>query len=314
MRDKIIEGERLNYKEAVAFITNSSDETLYSLAKELREHFLGRNFGTCMIMNAKSGRCSEDCKWCSQSKYHQTDVEVYDLVKEPETLAQAKLAEEKGVHRFSLVTSGRKLSPKQVKKAAILYKRAQEEHPNVSYCASMGLLNKAELQDLYDAGVRRYHCNIETAPSHFPSLCSTHTQAEKMQTINWAREVGMDICSGGIIGMGESEEQRIEMACYLQEMGVQSIPLNILIPIQGTQMQDTPALSDRELLRTFALFRIINPTADIRLAGGRVRIQHIQDQALECGISSSMVGNLLTTNGLAIDEDIKHIKSLNYNL
>lgn len=314
MKQKIINGYRLSYVEGLDLLNHYSDEELFILANDLREHFLGKKLTTCMIMNAKSGRCSENCKWCSQSVFHKTDIEVYDFVKEEEVLDRVKFASNRGVTMFSLVTSGRKLSSKNVKLASQCYKKAQKMYPTVGYCASMGLLNKSELQTLYDAGVRRYHCNIETAPSFFSNLCDTHTQEQKLQTIAWAREVGMDVCSGGIIGMGESMEQRVEMARVLQEMNILSIPINILIPIKGTALEYTQSLSDEELLRTFAIFRIMNPEADIRFAGGRLRIRHIQDKALQCGISASMVGDLLTTTGWDVDDDMKHFKSLNYEL
>ncbi len=314
MKQKIIDGYRLNYVEALALFRKYSDNELFILANDLRNHFLGNKLSTCMIFNAKSGNCSENCKWCSQSVFHKTHVDIYDFVEENKILDQAKFASDKGVAMFSLVTSGRKLSTKNVKSASHVYRKAKRLYPSVGYCASMGLLNKSDLQELYDAGVRRYHCNIETAPSFFSYLCSTHTQEEKLKTISWAREVGMDICSGGIIGMGESEEQRVEMAIFLQKMNVLSIPLNILIPIKGTALENAQKLSDEDILRTFAIFRIINPEADIRFAGGRVRIRHIQDKALNCGISASMVGDLLTTTGWDVDDDMQHFKSLSYEL
>lgn len=303
-----------NQAEAIKFFQTTPDIELFKQAKALRELHHGKQINTCMIMNAKSGHCSEDCKWCSQSKYHSSKIDIYGLVAKDEVLKRAELAQQKQVKRFSLVTSGRKLDKNAVIEAASYYAEANTKHPNVKYCASMGLLNKEELKELYNAGVTRYHCNIETAPSYFPKLCSTHTQAEKVKTIQWARQVGMDICSGGIIGLGETEEQRIEMAIYLRDLQIKSIPINILIPIKGTAMENTPKLSKREILRAFAIFRIINPDADIRIAGGRVCIESFEDEAFNTGISASMVGNLLTTAGPAIDKDIKHLKSLGYKL
>lgn len=314
MKQKIIKGYRLNLKEALEILRTYSDTELFQLANDLREHYLGRKMTTCMIMNAKSGKCSENCKWCSQSIHHQTDVEVYDFIDEKEVLDRAKLASEKGVTMFSLVTSGRKLSSLNLSRVSKAYQNVRKAVPQIRYCASMGLLSKKDLQELYDAGVRRYHCNIETAPSFFSSLCTTHTLDDKLNTLKWAREVGMELCSGGIIGMGETMEQRVEMALFLQKMNIYSIPMNILIPIPGTPLESLPSLEDDEILRTFAIFRILNPEADIRFAGGRIRIQHIQDKALRCGISASMVGDLLTTAGLNIDDDIQHFKSLNYEL
>ena len=228
MKQKIIKGYRLNLKEALEILRTYSDSELFQLANDLREHYLGRKMTTCMIMNAKSGKCSENCKWCSQSMHHQTDVEVYDFIDEKEVLDRAKLASEKGVTMFSLVTSGRKLSSLNLSRVSKAYQNVRKAVPQIRYCASMGLLSKKDLQELYDAGVRRYHCNIETAPSFFSSLCTTHTLDDKLNTLKWAREVGMELCSGGIIGMGETMEQRVEMALFLQKMNILSIPMNIL--------------------------------------------------------------------------------------
>ena len=207
-----------------------------------------------------------------------------------------------GVNRFSLVTSGRALHHTKVAKACHIYKEIKKQNP-IHLCASMGLLRKPELEQLKEAGVEHYHCNIETAPSHFQELCSTHTFEEKERTIAEAKEVGLKICSGGIIGMGETMEQRIEMAFKLAEMEVDSIPLNILNPIEGTPLKDSMPLTDEEVLTTIALFRFINPKAHLRFAGGRNLIAHIQQKALRSGISAALVGDYLTTIGTNISQD-----------
>jgi biotin synthase len=209
---------------------------------------------------------------------------------------------QKGVERFSLVTSGRALSNSNVKKACSIY-RAISQKSDIHLCASMGLLSFDALQQLKSAGVEHYHCNIETSPSLFSSLCTTHTFEEKVNTIKAAREAGLLICSGGIIGMGETMEQRIEMAIALQQLEVNSIPINILNPIEGTPLSGNQMLSDEEILTTIALFRFINPRAHIRFAGGRNLIAHIQSKALRAGVSAALVGDYLTTIGTNIDED-----------
>lgn len=170
-------------------------------------------------------------------------------------------------------------------------------------CASMGLLTKPQLQKLFECGVMRYHCNLETAPSYFPELCSTHTVADKIRTIHWAQEVGMEVCSGGIIGMGETLEQRIELAVTLRELGVKSIPVNVLNPIKGTLLENALPLADDDVLRSFAMFRIICPDAHIRFAGGRLLVKHLERRLLHSGVSASIVGDMLTTSGAAIDSD-----------
>lgn len=299
---QVINGNNISEAEALELQKTCSTESLYAAADRVRLHFVGNKIDTCSIMNARSGRCSEDCKWCSQSAHHHSKVEIYPLVSQQEALRHALDNFNKGVGRFSLVTSGRTMSDLDIEKASEIY-RLIASQCSIYLCASMGLLNKAQLQRLKDSGVGHYHCNIETAPSFFPTLCSTHTFEEKCRTINWAREVGLQICSGGIIGMGETIEQRIEMAFALRKIGVVSIPMNILNPIPGTPLENTEPLTDDEILRTFALFRLINPTAHIRFAGGRTRISHIQHKALRSGVSAALVGDLLTTIGSNIQQD-----------
>ena len=313
MKNKIINGYRLSYNEALDLMHSMQGEELYNLADCLRLHFHKREISTCMIMNAKSGACSEDCKWCSQSKYHKTDALTYKLVDYAEALKEATVAAQANVNMFSLVTSGRKINTDEVKKLSDIFGKLSNTLKNIGLCASLGLLNKTDLQQLYNAGVRRYHCNMETAPSYFPNLCSTHSIEDKIETIKAAREVGMQICSGGIIGMGETAEQRIELAILLQQLQVDSIPVNILQPIKGTPLEKTPPLSDEEILTTFAMFRIINPEADIRFAGGRASIKHIQHKALKCGVSASLVGDMLTTVGSKLDDDFKLFKDMGYS-
>lgn len=314
MKDSIIEGYRLDYQEAILLSKTSSTEELIDLANDLRLHFRGKKLDTCMIFNAKSGKCSEDCKWCSQSQYHSSEVAVYDLVEYTDLKDDVQIASDRGIDMFSLVTSGRKLSPKNIQGATAILKQIKAGYPNLGCCASMGLLNRGELQQLYDAGARRYHCNIETAPSRFSQLCTTHTLEEKIKTIKNAQAVGLMVCSGGIIGMGETEEQRIEMAILLQELGIRSIPINLLNPIKGTPLENAQSLSDGEVLRSFALFRILNPEADIRLAGGRLRLHSIQDQVFKAGVSASIVGNYLTTLGVDLDTDLKNFRAKGYTL
>lgn len=302
IESQIINRNNISHQQINYLQNNLSTDDLCQMADRVRKHFVGNRIDTCSIMNARSGKCSEDCKWCSQSAHHQSKVEIYPLVSTEEALRHALDNHSKGVGRFSLVTSGRTMSDKDIDMATDIYRKIGSEC-SIYLCASMGLLNKSQLQKLHESGVGHYHCNIETAPSFFPTLCSTHTFEDKLQTINWAKEVGLKICSGGIIGMGETMEQRIEMALTLREIGVVSIPMNILNPIPGTPLEGTASLSDDEILRTFALFRLINPKAHIRFAGGRSSIAHIQHKALRSGISAALVGDLLTTIGSNIEQD-----------
>lgn len=315
LESKIKEGYEISSEEALELMHIEDKELLYDMADRLREHFNGNDFDACSIINARSGKCSEDCKWCSQSKFYKTNINVYPLVAEKEAIDMAVNNSSKGVGRFSLVTSGRTLSDQEVQKVCDIYKSI-EKNSNISLCASMGLLNKSQLAELYKCGVNRYHCNLESAPSHFSKLCTTHTIEDKIKTIEAARAVGMDICSGGIIGMGETEEQRVEFALFLRKIAPDSIPINILNPIKGTPLENTAPLSQTEILTTLAIFRVINPRSAIRFAGGRGALSETaQKRALRCGVNGAIVGDMLTTIGdKDIESDKAMIKSIGYNL
>ena len=292
----IKEGRQIPPETVLKIAHETETDELYRAAAEITESCAPRKFDLCSIINAKSGRCPEDCKWCAQSAHYRTGAQEYGLVSEEECLRHASANEAAGIGRFSIVTSGRKKC-------------------GLSFCASLGLLSEDSLRKLYEAGVTRYHCNLEAAPSFFPTLCTTHTQQQKIQTLEAARRVGMDICSGGIIGMGESEEQRIELAFTLKKLDVRSIPLNILSPIPGTPLENVAPISEEEILRCIALFRLIHPTAWLRFAGGRARLsRQTVLEAMRIGINSAIAGDLLTTVGSKVAEDQELIKQAGYEL
>ena len=312
MDKKIINGYVLPYDEAVELCRTLEVRQLGAMADAVRKHFLGNRVDTCSIMNARSGRCSEDCKWCAQSAHYKTGCDVYDYSSPEDAVRHAENSKKLGIARFSLVTSGRAIADAYIDRMCECF-RAMRKLGGIGLCGSFGLLNAAQFAKLREAGMERFHCNLETAPSKFPELCSTHTIADKIAAINAARSVGISICSGGIIGMGETMPQRVELACKLREIGAESIPMNILQPIKHTPLENTPPLSKDEILKTFAIFRLINPRAHIRFAGGRLSIRDFQQEALHSGVSAILMGDMLTTVGSNVQDDFKMLRKMGYD-
>ncbi len=309
---RILKGYLVSKEDALDLLYTSSKEDLYEGAHIITQNIGGKGFDTCSIINVKSGNCPEDCKWCAQSRFYKTSAEIYPLLPTKECVDQAVFNSRQGINRFSLVASGRTASITEVRRMAKTYQEIKK-NCNVNCCASLGLLDEERLQILYDAGVTTYHCNMETSPRFFKELCSTHTQEDKRKTIEMARKVGMRVCSGGIIGMGETQEDRIDFALYLRSLDILSIPINLLQPIEGTPLELANPLTEEEYLTTVALFRFINPKAYLRFSGGRIQIPiPVVRKAMYVGINSAITGDLLTTVGARVEEDMQMIEEMGY--
>lgn len=294
LADEIIGGRRITRQDDLNMFLTCDLKELCEGADRIREYFIGDKVDLCSIINGRSGRCPEDCKYCAQSAHNHTSCEIYDFLPEEKIVEACKLNESEGVDRFSIVTSGRALSGEEFEKAVHAYETMHAEC-RIDLCASMGFLNAEQLHRLHEAGVTSYHHNIETSKRNFPNICTTHTYEQKIETLKLVKKEGMCACSGGIIGMGETWEDRLDMAVSLAELGIDSIPINALMPIEGTPLENQPQLTEGEILRTIAFFRYINPEANIRLAAGRALLTNDGEIAFQSGASATITGNMLTT-------------------
>jgi len=285
-------------------------EEMLDCAGKLQKKYCGNLVDFCSIINGRSGRCSEDCKYCAQAACNHTGIDEYGFLPKEEIIKAAKANQDAGVNRFAIVTAGRALKGKDFDKAIEVYEEMHKTM-HIQLCASMGFIDREQFRRLKAAGVTSYHHNIETSRRNFPNICTTHTFEDKIRTIRIAREEGICVCSGGIIGMGETWDDRIDMALTLAELGIESIPLNALMPIKGTPLQDMPQISAEDVARTVAVFRFINPTANIRLGAGRGILPKSGATVIGRGASASITGNMLTTAGAAtIASDMQMLKDL----
>jgi biotin synthase len=311
LAEKAIEEAGLSYEEAcsLAGLLDDTNDLLLSASK-IRNIFKGNKVFTCSITNAKSGYCSEDCAFCAQSGHHKTGVETYPMLDHERLVSTAIRMQEAGATKYSMVTSGFAMKEKEVDticNAAAAIRRKTD----LSVCASLGRLTEQMARQLKDSGITTYHHNLETARSYFNNICTTHEYEEDIETIKIARLAGLRVCSGGIMGLGESWEQRVELAFTVRELDVDSIPINFLNPIAGTPMQDRKLLPPMEALKIIALFRIINPQKDITICGGRERtLKDFQSWIFLAGANGVMIGDYLTTKGRSADMDIEMIRDM----
>lgn len=310
--EKVIKGSQIDKEEAY-FLSNISGPEVYKLfsyATYIRDYFRGDFIDLCSIINAKSGACPEDCSFCSQSAHYNTKVDVYPLISKDKVIEKAKAAKKNGARRFCIVTSGRSIENTEEINAIAEYIREIKDL-NLLPCATLGMLSEKELLLLKEAGLNRYHHNLETSEAFFPEICTTHTYQEKLKTIKIVRDLGLSICSGGIFGMGEGWEERIEMAFALRDLNVDSVPINFLNPIPGTPLEGKGFLKPIEALKIIAIYRFILPDKEIRICGGRnVALRTLQPLIFTSGADALLIGDYLTTPGRNPGEDLRMMEDL----
>lgn len=308
--EKVMNGEQITREEAFELL---NDDELEAHAQQIRRKFCADDFDRCSIVNGKSGRCSENCKYCAQSAYYKTGAAEYALLDYDSVYKEAKRNADAGLDRFSVVTSGKNISGAEFDALCKIYERLSREC-DIKLCASHGLLTFEQFVRLRECGVERYHNNLETSRRFFPNICTTHTYDEKIEAIKNAFKAGLSVCSGGIIGMGEGMEDRIDMAFTLRELGIKSIPINILNPVKGTPLENIKPIEEGEVIKTIAVFRHILPQADIRMAGGRGLLADKGMAAFQSGANAAISGDMLTTSGITAAKDREMLTGLGFSL
>lgn len=312
LTDKVLNGEQITKEEAMNLYEQPLEELCES-ADQIRRKFCAEQFDICTIINGKSGRCSENCKFCAQSAHNHTGADEYPLLPDEEIIAQARMNHEQGVLRYSIVTSGKRLSDAEVERMCGTVRKIRDD-VGIAVCVSFGLLNEAQFRKLKEAGVTRVHNNLESSRRNFPNVCTTHTFDDKIAAIRAAQAAGLTVCSGGIMGLGETAEDRIDMALTLRELGIKSIPVNMLNPIPGTPFENNPKLTGDDMRRIVAVYRFILPDASIRLAGGRGLLADKGKSCFTSGANAAISGDMLTTAGITTKTDMEMLQELGYEV
>ena len=316
---RLADGGAVAYDEAMALMDFEGEDLidLLDLANRIRQRHKGNRVSFCSIVNARSGNCSEDCGFCAQSAHFQTGVNTYPLMDPSQILKAAEDAHRMKALRFGIVISGRgiKFSPKRDVDQILEAVRALKADGRVIPDASLGTLSWETARMLKEAGLEGYHHNLETSARYFPFICTTHPYEEKIETIRIAKATGFYTCSGGIFGMGETRQDRVDMAFTLRELDVDSVPLNFLVPIPGTPLADVTPLPRPEMFKVIAVYRCILPDRDLRVCGGREHhLGEMQDQVFDAGANATMIGNYLTRMGRPPEEDLLMIERLGLEL
>jgi len=310
--NRIMGGGSLTPEEAVRLSETQGTDVydLFRAASRIKEQFVGTEVHLCSIINAKSGRCAEDCAFCAQSAHHSTDAPVYPLVQEERLLESARAAETDGSACFGIITSGTTVNGAELEQILTALRRIRQETTILPSC-SLGIIDEETARKLKDAGMDTYHHNLETAESFFPSICTTHAYQDDVDTVRAVKKAGVKVCCGGIFGLGESAAQRVEMAFTLKELDVDSVPINFLNPIEGTRLEGAANIGALECLKTIAIYRMILPDKRITVCGGREKnLRDLQSWIFFAGANGTMIGNYLTTQGRNVDVDLTMFSDL----
>ena len=307
IKEQVLQGNQIAKAEALQLYGEPLEE-LCLAADEIRYQFCGNRFDLCTIINGKSGRCSENCKYCAQSACYHTEIEEYPLLAVEKIKEQAKYNEERGVLRYSIVTSGKALNDTEVEHVCESVREIHKES-KIKVCVSGGLLNETQFRKLKQAGVTRVHNNLETSRQNFPNVCTTHTYEQRVNNIHMLQRLGFEICSGGIIGMGESKEDIVDMLLDLREIQPEALPINFLLPIPGTPLEnaDTSVLTPSYCMKVLCLARLMVPQSDIRCAAGREVYFKGREKELLSIVDSVFASGYLTADGQGISDTIKTI-------
>jgi biotin synthase len=315
LADRVLSGKTISTDEALAVLECPDEELLDLLAAayRVRRRWFGNQVQLYFLMNAKSGLCPEDCGYCSQSKVSEAEIPRYNLLSRDKLLEGARIAAEQQARTYCIVISARGPNEREMEAVTTIVPEIKQRY-NLKICACLGLLTPAQAQQLKDCGVDRVNHNLNTGESYYGDVCSTHTYRDRVDTLHAVRDAGLEMCSGGIIGMGERREDVVEMAVALRDLGVQSIPVNFLIPIAGTPLGQRHDLSPRYCLKVLAMFRLVNPDRELRIAGGReVHLGSLQALGLYAA-NSIFVGDYLTTKGQPADADYQMIRDLGFEI
>ncbi|MDH3974684.1 MAG: biotin synthase BioB [Deltaproteobacteria bacterium] len=310
---RILEGGEISEEEAIRLINLEGSEIfdLLHSASRIRGRFKGNKVNLCSIVNAKSGLCSEDCSFCAQSSHFETRAPVYDMIEPEKIVHAAKKAKEMKSREFSIVTSGMSVDNEEDLNTLCNSIEKIKNEGGLERCASLGNMSREAMERLKKAGLQSFHHNLETARSFFPNICTTHDYEDDVNTVRMAKELGFETCCGGILGLGETREQRVELALTLKELDVDSIPLNFLNPIEGTAMEGAPTVEPMEALKTIAVFRFLLPQKDIIVSGGReVTFRDLQSLIFMAGANGTLIGNYLTTKGSSPEKVLTMIRDL----